>query len=58
MNMEKDELTAEERYYVASQWQLVWRKFRKHKLALFGGSVLAIFYIIEFLSKPLYFSGL
>jgi peptide/nickel transport system permease protein len=27
------ERTAEERYYMASQWQLMWRKFRKHKLA-------------------------
>jgi len=44
--MEKDELTAEERYYVASQWQLVWRKFKKHKLALFGGSILTIFYVV------------
>lgn len=35
-----------EQYFVASQWQLMWRKFKKHKLALTGGSVLAVFYIV------------
>ena len=40
------ESNAEERYYVASQWQLMWRKFRKHKLALLGGSILIIFYVV------------
>jgi len=49
--MEKDELTAEERYYVASQWQLMWRKFKKHKLALFGGSILIIFYVVALFSE-------
>jgi len=51
VNMEKDELTAEERYYVASQWQLMWRKFKKHKLALFGGSILIIFYVVALFSE-------
>ena len=36
--------TINESYYVASQWQLIWRKFRRHKLAIIGGSILAIFY--------------
>ena len=43
---EKDGMSAEERYYMASQWQLMWRKFRKHKLALLGGSILAVFYVL------------
>ena len=34
------------KYYTASQWQLIWRKFRKHKLAIIGGSVLGLFYLI------------
>ncbi len=46
MNIEKEELSAGERYYVASQWQLMWRKFRKHKLAMFGGSILIVFYVV------------
>ena len=39
------ETSAEERYYLASQWQLMRRKFTRHKLAIIGGVVLAIFYI-------------
>ena len=31
-------------YYMASQWQLVWRKFRRHRLALIGMSIIALFY--------------
>lgn len=38
--------SAEERFYTASQWQLTWRKLRKHKLAVGGGIVLAIFYVV------------
>ena len=33
-------------YYVASQWELVRRKFKRHKLARVGVVVLAIFYTI------------
>ena len=36
--------TAEERYYLASQWQLMWRKFRKHKLAVVSVAVLGLMY--------------
>ncbi len=45
---EEEEVIAEdeERLYVASQWQLMWWKFRKHKMALVGGVILIIFYII------------
>jgi len=41
----KEGISAEEEFYVASQWQLMWRKFIKHKLAILGISILAIFYI-------------
>ena len=51
------ESAANERYFVASQWQLVWWKFRKHKMALVAGVVLALMYFIavfcEFLSPYL-----
>ena len=30
--------------YTASQWQLMWRKLRRHRLAVLGGAVLACFY--------------
>jgi peptide/nickel transport system permease protein len=36
----------DERLYVASQWQLMWWKFRRHKLALIGGAILIVFYTI------------
>ena len=35
----------EEDYYVASQWRLMWRKLRRHKLAISAATILAIFYI-------------
>ncbi len=35
----------EERYYLASQWQLMWRKFRRHRMALIGGSALLLLYL-------------
>lgn len=37
---------AEEHIYVASQWQLMWWRFRKHKLALFSVFVVLFIYMI------------
>jgi len=34
--------TEDERLFQASQWQLIWWKFRKHRLAIIG-SVVIIF---------------
>ena len=34
--------SADERYFLASGWQLMWRKFRRHHLALLGGGMLAL----------------
>ena len=36
----------EERYYAASSWTLLRRSFFRHRLALAGGSVLALFYLV------------
>lgn len=44
MSSQKD--TREESYYVASQWQLMYRKFRRHKLALAAIVVLGVFYFV------------
>lgn len=41
----KKKVVYDETYYLASQWQLIWRKFRRHKLALFGVSIIALFYL-------------
>ena len=35
--------------YSASQWQLMWAKFKDHKLALASLAVLAVFYMIALL---------
>ncbi len=37
---------AEERVSVASNWQLVWWRFRKNKLAVFSAIVLMLFYVV------------
>ncbi len=37
---------AEERISVASNWTLVWWRFRKHRLALFSAFILAVLYMI------------
>ncbi len=36
----------EEKFYLASQWQLIWWKFKKHKLAVIGGIILLILYFL------------
>ena len=50
-----EKLTPEqERYYMATQWQLMWWKLKRHRLAMISGAVLAFMYfsviISEFLS--------
>ncbi|HEX2924294.1 MAG TPA: hypothetical protein VHS28_09725 [Chloroflexota bacterium] len=39
-------ISAEEKISVATQWQLMWWRFRKHKLAMVGTIVIALFYAI------------
>ncbi|MEH6813438.1 MAG: ABC transporter permease, partial [Motiliproteus sp.] len=45
---------AQENYYLASQWRLMWWRFKRHRLALFCGVLLALMYgsilISEFLA--------
>lgn len=42
---------ADERIYVASQWQLMWWRFRKHKMAVVSGIVLLLLYLIAALCE-------
>ena len=37
---------AEEAHFVASQWQLIWRKFRRHRLARLGAATIAILVVL------------
>ena len=40
-----EQLTAEqERYYQASQWRIMWWKFKRHKLAVASGFFLFVLY--------------
>ncbi len=41
-----DIINEEEKLYMASQWQLMWRKFKKHKLAIFGAIIILSFYFV------------
>lgn len=45
--------SAVEDIYVASQWQLMWRHFKKHRLGLIGLVVLVVLYTGAILSQPL-----
>ena len=36
---------SEAKILVASQWTLMWRKFRKHRLAMLGGTVTILIYL-------------
>lgn len=45
MRKKKDQ-SEREQLYVASQWQLMWRKFRRHKLAIGSGVIVAGLYFI------------
>lgn len=38
--------TSEEKFVVAGQWTLIWRKFRKHRLAMFSGVVILFIYLV------------
>ena len=35
----------QERYYLASQWQMMWWRLRRHKLAVWSGMILALMYL-------------
>ena len=38
--------TDQERLFVASQWQLMWWKFRRHRLAIASGIVILLLYLV------------
>ncbi len=47
-----EQLTPEqEKYYLASQWQMMWWRFKGHKLAVAAGVVLLISYLSIFISE-------
>ena len=42
---------AQERYYMASQWKMMWWRFRKHRVAVFSGFLLLAMYLSIFISE-------
>ena len=44
-------LAEEDRISVAPQWQLMWWRFRKHKVAVSAGLVIAAFYLVAMLAN-------
>ncbi|HEY8601119.1 MAG TPA: ABC transporter permease [Thermomicrobiales bacterium] len=42
---------------IASQWQLMWRKFRRHRLAMVGGIVIIAFYLVVIFADFLAYSN-
>ena len=36
----------EERFFIASQWSLMWWKFKRHRLAIVSGAVLLVLYLL------------
>jgi len=42
---------AAEHIFVASQWQLVWWRFRKHKLALIASAILGVMYLLAIFAE-------
>jgi peptide/nickel transport system permease protein len=44
---------AQERFYLASQWRLMWWKFRRHKLAVFSGVLLLLTFFSILISEIL-----
>ncbi|MDE0227436.1 MAG: hypothetical protein OXJ62_01105, partial [Spirochaetaceae bacterium] len=47
----------DERYFVASSWTLMRRKFLRHRLALIGGVVLTVVYLMAVFADFLAVSG-
>lgn len=43
----------QERFYMASQWQLMWWKLKRHRLAIFFGAVLLVMYGSTLISEVL-----
>ena len=41
----------QEQYFLASQWELMWRKLRRHRLALAGATVLALLYLVAIFAE-------
>ena len=39
-------LTEDEARFAASQWTMIWRRFRRNKAALIGGVIVLVYYLV------------
>ncbi len=49
--IEEPATETEAKAYVASQWQLMWWKFRRHRLAMIGGTVTLLIYLVALFAE-------
>jgi len=47
----EDEATADERFYYATQWELIWWRFRKHRLAALATILLGMLYLVAIFAE-------
>lgn len=45
-NAELRALTEDEARFATSQWRLIWQRFRRNKAAIFGGMIVAFYYLV------------
>ncbi|WP_420394601.1 ABC transporter permease [Acuticoccus sp.] len=51
---EAERLTPEqERYFQASQWRIIWWRFRRHRVAVWSAVILAVFYLCVPFAEPI-----
>jgi peptide/nickel transport system permease protein len=43
---ESTELTEKEARFAASQWTMIWRRFRRNRAAMFGGGIVILYYVV------------
>jgi peptide/nickel transport system permease protein len=49
----KHGVRADEKVFIASQWQLMWWKFRRHQLAMVAGVLVILLYLVALFAEPL-----
>lgn len=51
IDAEAQGLSEQEARYAASQWTMIWRRFRRNKIAMVGGVVVLLFYLVALLGN-------
>ncbi|MEL6421817.1 MAG: ABC transporter permease [Pseudomonadota bacterium] len=43
----------QERYFMASQWRMMWWRFKRHRIAVWAGAILLLFYFVAAFVEPI-----